>query len=68
MSVGYLEGQEKVLGPLELESYLLLSCMLWVLGTELMSSGRTSTLPEPLSSTFKGSSYSVFSFVLCIPP
>lgn len=41
MCVGACRGQIRVVDSLELELQEVMSCMLWVLGTEFWSSGRT---------------------------
>lgn len=42
MSTGAFRGQERVLGPMELEIQAVVRCVTWVLGTELIPSGKSS--------------------------
>ena len=68
MNVGYPEGQEKALDPLELQSQLFMDCTLRILGTELTSSGRTASTPVgPYLLLFKGPAILVSSFVPSVP-
>lgn len=43
VSAGTLRGQKRVLGPLKLEPQTLVSCTLWVLGTEFRSCGEAAS-------------------------
>jgi hypothetical protein len=38
-----LRGQKRVLGPLEQDCQVVVSCLMWVLGTELWSSVRATS-------------------------
>lgn len=56
VSAGVLRGQGKVLDALEPEFHVAVSCLLWMLGTELESSEKTMNAlrcPSPLV-TFHG--------------
>lgn len=55
LSVGASKGQNKTLGPLELELLVAVSCPTWVVGIKLRSSGRASRVrPESLDSKCLG--------------
>lgn len=49
MCVGACQGQRKASGPLELELSVAVSHPMWVMGAELWSSERATSILNPLS-------------------
>lgn len=70
MSVGAPRDQKKVLDPLELDLQTVLSCLLWMLGTILRSSGRAANSPAHIRRVYHCFSQSspIFASFIRNPP